>query len=185
MLMADYPLPTKNSKLKTKNSLTRFFTLIFTLFASVIIAQELDSTQFPVERVVDFETLDLILDINPKKKRVAGVAQYSFRALRPRVDSLFVHARDMEVERVTINDVEVRFDLDDEGLSIFPNPPVKGENKMIIEYVAEPTKGLGAQPTPAPIAPGPRSARHLCGVNPTTAAAALRGSARFRARGCW
>lgn len=122
--------------------MNRLLPIIFTLISSLIVAQEYDSTQIPVERVVDFKTLDLILDIDPKKKEVEGIATYTFRTLRPTVDSLFVHARDMEIESVTINGKEVRAVLGDEGLSIFPHPPVKGETKMVIEYVAQPTKGL-------------------------------------------
>ncbi len=122
--------------------MNRLLSFVFILITSLVFAQEFDSTQIPVERVVDFETLDLILDINPKKGKVEGRAVYTFKPLRPKVDSIFVHARDMEIESVTINGEEVRAELGDEGLSIFPHPPVKGETEMAIEYVAYPTRGL-------------------------------------------
>lgn len=121
--------------------MTRLLSLIVTLFCFTAIAQEFDSTQFPVERVVDFETLDLELDIDPKKKRVDGVATYTFKTLRPWVDSLFLHAKEMEIKSVFIEGEEVRYRMDDQGVHIFTHP-IKGQISLRVEYRAHPTKGL-------------------------------------------
>mgnify|MGYP001235162989 CR=1 FL=1 len=101
-----------------------------------------DSTQIPQERVVDFISLDLVLDINPKKEEVTGTASYRWESLRPRIDSLFLHAKSMTVNRVLIDGEIARYRQDDDGVHVFPNPPAKGAQTMVVEYVANPTKGL-------------------------------------------
>ncbi len=129
-------LSTKNMPAILLFSFLFFFTLL------TVRAQEFDSTQIPVERVVDFKTLDLLLNIQPKKGQVSGVATYRWEALRPRIDSLFLHAKSMEVTHVLVNGRMCRHRLDDQGLHIFPHPPVKGDNEMVVEYVATPKQGL-------------------------------------------
>lgn len=112
------------------------------LLSGAVEAQEYDSTQIPVERVVDFHTLDLELELQPKKKRVRGTAAYTFSPLRASVDSMYLHARDLEIESVVMDGVELRFRQDEEGVHVFPHPPVKGESQMTITYEAFPKKGM-------------------------------------------
>lgn len=121
----------------------RIFTT-FLLFGYWVSGQSFpfDSTQIPQERVVDFISLDLQLEINPRKKEVTGMATYRWDALRPRIDSLFLHGESMTVTQVLVNDKPTRFKQDGVGVHIFPNPPVKGANNMKVNYVAHPKQGL-------------------------------------------
>ncbi len=65
-----------------------------------------------------FEHLDLDLTILPSDNVVKGIATYAIRAKAPSRFSLLLHAAELEIDGVTMNDEEVEFKVSNDSLLI-------------------------------------------------------------------
>jgi len=95
-------------------------------------------------RNVDFKHLKLNLELLPEKGMVKGVVEHTFSPLQKEVDSIFLDAPKISIQKVLLNDKEVKFDTNDKGLIIHFQPALKWEttHKLTITYEATPKKGI-------------------------------------------
>lgn len=96
------------------------------------------------EHNVDFIHLQLDVTFSPKEGKVQGRAIYQFQPIHPLVDSLFLNAPGIDIEKVMMLDKQLPFIISDEGVTIqFPKKLNWREKYVInIQYTAKPRKGL-------------------------------------------
>ena len=93
---------------------------------------------------VDFKHLKLNLELLPEKGMVKGTVEHTFSPLQIQVDSVFLDAPKITVQKVLLNDKEVKFETNDKGLIVRFQPALKWEttHKLTITYEATPKKGI-------------------------------------------
>lgn len=103
------------------------------------------------EHNLDFTKLNLDVRFAPKIGEVKGTAHYTFKVLNPHVDTLFLDAIDMKIEKVTIKNIgTLDFNTQKNGVTIQLKkilPPAQvfapsKEYELDITYTAYPKKGL-------------------------------------------
>jgi aminopeptidase N len=93
---------------------------------------------------VDMQHLTLELRFQPKEGRLEGLANYTFRPLQQRVDTLLLDAPGIAVKNVTVDGALSRFRTDSAGLTIYFTPSLEWEttHTLQIDYSATPKKGI-------------------------------------------
>jgi len=129
--------------------------LISSIFLSVICLQLSAQTRGVVSYVedkaapirehnVDFITLTLDLNFIPEAGNLSGNANYTFKAIQPKVDSVFLDGPGILIQQIQLDNKATRFRVDSAGITVFFNPPLirNIEHKLVIEYDATPKKGI-------------------------------------------
>ncbi len=126
----------------------RLFLLLFAFSTLSLTAQHdcylKDENAGARGRNVDFKHLKLNLEIIAEKKLVKGVVEHTFTPIQKEVDTIFLDAPKITVQKVLLNDKEVKFDTNDKGLIVRFQPALKWEttHKLTITYEATPEKGM-------------------------------------------
>lgn len=124
--------------------------LVSTIFISTLAAQQEvrtfleDENRVPRERVVDFTSLSLEVKFELEKSKVIGKVTHVFHALREQVDMITLDAVDMDIVSVKSGKDALKFDYDNQYLTIHFNQPLLVQEQMTIEiaYSATPRKGI-------------------------------------------
>lgn len=126
----------------------RLFLLLFTFSTISLTAQHdcylKDENAGARGRNVDFKHLKLNLELVAEKKLVKGVVEHTFSPIQKEVDTIFLDAPNITIQKVLLNDKEVKFDTNDKGLIVRFQPALKWEttHKLSITYEATPEKGM-------------------------------------------
>jgi len=96
------------------------------------------------EHNMDFISLDLFVQFQPKQKHVTGTATYSLRALQTEADSVFLDGPGILVNSVALDEHATGFRMDSAGITIYFDPPLlRGvEHTLKLEYDAYPKRGI-------------------------------------------
>lgn len=131
------------------NYKTLLFTLFITAFSTTQAQVQMrsyyaDEGLVPVEHSVDFKHLKLEVSFEPEEKKVIGKVEHQFTVLQKMVDTIRLHAKNMEINSVLWNEKEVEYENTKNDLIIrFPESlKWKTDHKLTIDYVAQPKKGL-------------------------------------------
>ncbi len=87
---------------------------------------------------------DLVLEIKLKEKegKVEGRANYKFLQLRKEIDSFLFDAIQFQVQKISINNEEVKFRMDSAGIIVYLPKNRPDTNQMVIDYHCYPTRGI-------------------------------------------
>jgi aminopeptidase N len=129
----------------------------FTVFCCcVLVAMRLNAQQAEVncyvpdpdaairEHNVDFTRLNLNISFTPEDGALSGIADYTFFAIQPSVDSVFLDGPGILVQEIMLDNAKTRFKIDSAGITVFFNPPLKRnvEHRLKITYDATPKRGI-------------------------------------------
>lgn len=103
-----------------------------------------DDNAYAREHLVDMQHMLLEVELVPEIGKVIGKVNYDFTALRKQVDSIFLDAPGVEIEKVLLDNASVKFETNKDGLIVRPAKPLAWESKhtLYIEYTATPRKGI-------------------------------------------
>ncbi len=92
----------------------------------------------------DFISLDLALEFAPEDGKVSGVANYTFKAIQPATDSVFLDGPGILIDAVTFDGGKAKYHSDSAGITIFFDPPLErgAPHTLSIQYTAYPKKGI-------------------------------------------
>ncbi|EZH75990.1 aminopeptidase [Aquimarina atlantica] len=119
-----------------------FLILVFSSFGN---AQEVASMQLHNAKKeqpnVDFQNGKVDVTVDFKSKKVKGKVTYTFKTIES-VKSIFIDAKHMIINKVSLDDKNVDFKYDDKKIVI--NSDFKSESKyqIVIDYEAKPKKAL-------------------------------------------
>ena len=106
---------------------------IFILFTTFLSAQQIEK--------VDFKTAKATININPSDRVVEGSISYSLTIIQ-NVDSVFIDARNMEFQRVSLDNKSIDFYNDGSKLWISDTFTSGSDHKIDIQFKAEPRKAM-------------------------------------------
>ncbi len=112
----------------------KYILVVFFLLGSFLtMAQQTD--------VVDFKSIGVKLEIEPELKRVSGKVNCIFDILK-KSDSIYLDARTMTFDSITLNDKRVNTYNDGEKLWIIGDFKPSKKNELFLEYEATPKKTM-------------------------------------------
>lgn len=95
---------------------------------------------------IDIKHLLLEVSFQPEKGLVKGKATHTFRAVRSKVDSIFLDAPDIKFQAVTLDKKEVKYKISPEGITIYPASALKwnanADHILSLTYEATPREGI-------------------------------------------
>ena len=126
----------------------KFFLLIFCLFTLSVFSQNRayvkDDKLSPREHNVDM--LHLLLDVSfePKIGKVIGNVTLTFTPLQSKIDTLFLDAKNINIQSVKMGDEQLAFSQNEEGITLEFANTLSWENEytITIEYDCFPRKGI-------------------------------------------
>ena len=89
---------------------------------------------------VDFITVQVFMGLNPDIKQVVGTVIYDFEVLKP-IDTIRIDAKNMQIDRVKINEIPVAFRNNTKQLLLFDGYK-KGANRVSFSYKCNPKQAL-------------------------------------------
>jgi len=103
-----------------------------------------ESASIPREHEVDFTHLKLNISFIPELGQVIGKVNHYFTPLRDRVDSLFLDAPAIKIERITHRNASLKYKTNAKGVVLYFNQSLKNAeaDSIQIEYTALPRKGI-------------------------------------------
>jgi len=107
----------------------RFLLIIFLLVTPLLLAQHQDK--------VDFTKANVSIHINASSEVIEGEVVYNFEVLR-KVDSVFLNARNMDITSVRLNKKKVKFNNNDQTISIYKKLRRGKTYALTLEYKARP-----------------------------------------------
>lgn len=110
-----------------------YLLLLFTFFSYIVNAQQTD--------VVDFEKAEVNITVQTEDKSIFGLVTYYFNVLKP-IDSLYVDAKNIEFEDVSVNGSKVEFNLTSNHLIIKKKLDVSVDNELSLSYKSKPKKAM-------------------------------------------
>ncbi len=120
--------------------------LLFFLFSCNLFSQDPTCYHYDqgTTREKNIRPYDLVLELKLKEKegKVEGRANYKFLQLRKEVDSFFFDAIQFQVQKISINNEEVRFRTDSAGITVYLPKNRPDTNHMVIDYHCYPTRGI-------------------------------------------
>ncbi|MCF4101225.1 M1 family metallopeptidase [Gillisia sp. M10.2A] len=116
------------------------FLLLSTLFYSLSSYSQIDPKLDQINKV-DFEKVKTDISILPKDEKVTGVVTYEFKILKD-TDSIFLDAKDMEFENVSINGKSIRFRNDKKRLWLKSNFKAAQKYSLELKYSAAPRQAM-------------------------------------------
>ncbi|OIQ16897.1 MAG: aminopeptidase [Flavobacterium sp. MedPE-SWcel] len=106
---------------------------LFCLIAAFSYSQQLDK--------VDFKTCNASLRFDVAQKKVMGKVTYAFDVLERKTDTIYIDARNMQFDDVTINGKKAGWASSDNSLKLYKGYK-KGSNTVTFSYSAKPKKAL-------------------------------------------
>ena len=142
-----------NTYLRTSQSkiMKRILVFVLFLFPFISLTAQLRTTSFiedaaavPRDHPLDFSKIHVSLCFDAPKGLVIGKVDYQFTSLRPKVASFFLDAIKMQVKELTLNGKPVKYNVDDNGITITPNDSLEWNTQytMSVSYEASPRVGL-------------------------------------------
>jgi len=127
-----------------------FFSLIniqilFSQINTNIISYYDDPYKYPVDMQIDIDKIYTEIKIEPKKQIVDGIAKYTFRTLRKKIDTLIFTTPDINFIKVEINNIELKFQKNDNLTFIFTDNiylDYLKDYELKIQYQANPKREL-------------------------------------------
>jgi len=124
--------------------------ILFSLSCSALLAQPkmrsflADNKAGARERNFDTHHLIVELAFEPQKGLVKGKASLSFVALQQKTDTLFLDAPGIEFKTVQLDNEDVQYKLNANGIVIRPDAPLKwdSEHQLTMVYETKPRKGI-------------------------------------------
>ncbi len=110
-----------------------YLLLLFTFFSCLVSAQQTD--------VVDFKRAEVNITVQTEDKSIFGLVTYYFNVLKP-IDSLYVDAKNIEFEDVSVNGSKVEFSLTSNHLIIKKKLDVSLNNELSLSYKSKPKKAM-------------------------------------------
>ena len=110
-----------------------YLLLLFTFFSYIVNAQQTG--------VVDFEKAEVNITVQTEDKSIFGLVTYYFNVLKP-IDSLYVDAKNIEFEDVSVNGSKVEFSLTSNHLIIKKKLDVSLNNELSLSYKSKPKKAM-------------------------------------------
>ncbi|HWB64527.1 MAG TPA: hypothetical protein VG603_13510, partial [Chitinophagales bacterium] len=130
----------------------RFIALLLMLFPAPFTIKAADSTDCylrdPEGRIrehnVDFTHMLLNVKFDVHEGRVIGEVHYNFSPIQYQVDTLFLDAPGIHINKVLLNGADAKFETDSAGLIIRFDKPLDWNKsyKLDITYEATPRKGI-------------------------------------------
>ncbi|NNF74731.1 MAG: M1 family metallopeptidase [Flavobacteriaceae bacterium] len=108
-------------------------TYVFTLIGWLVLAQQTD--------FIDFKRAQVDISIDPERGEVIGSVAYDFEVIQS-VDSVFIDARNMQIEGVRLNGINTDFLYKDDKIIIKQPYSVSTENRVEVQYRAHPKKAM-------------------------------------------
>ncbi len=94
-----------------------------------------DESAQPAEMFIDMIHLSAeITKIDPKAKYIETKATYTFKVLRTQVDSIVFTSPDIKINKITINNNNVKYRLDGEKLIIYPNSKLEWHKEYTLYF---------------------------------------------------
>lgn len=124
---------------------TLLFVAVFSLNAQIRTTNFIeDGAAVPRDHQLDFTKIKVALSFDAPKGLVIGKCVYQFTALRPTVHSFFLDAIKMQVKEITINGMPVKYQVDNDGITVLPNTDLiwNAAYEMTVSYEANPRVGL-------------------------------------------
>jgi aminopeptidase N len=109
----------------------KYFLLLF--LSSIAFAQQ--------AKKVDFKTADVSLTFDVSQKKVTGKVAYTFEVLDKKTDTIYIDARNMQFEGVTINGKKAGWIASATALKLYKGFK-KGKNTVEFSYTAQPKQAL-------------------------------------------
>lgn len=96
------------------------------------------------EHNVDFIKMVLDVKLEPKQGKVTGLVKYDFKPIQYVVDTLFLNSPAIDVKKVLLDGVPVKFDTTEAGVTIrfAKSLDWNKQYKLDISYEAQPRKGI-------------------------------------------
>lgn len=98
------------------------------------------ATFLGMAQTIDFTHLHLSLELDTNETAVHGQVQLAFKASRT-VDSIYLNGVKMDFEKVQLNNAEVKFGSDNNGIWLWPES-LSDSNSISIQYTAHPRRGM-------------------------------------------
>jgi aminopeptidase N len=98
----------------------------------------------PREHPVDFTHLKLQVSFVPEKGIVNGIVTHTFHPLRDKVDSIFLDAPGITIQKASRQGKMLRWKQAETGIWVFPEPvsEVGKKDSFTLEYTCTPRKGI-------------------------------------------
>ncbi|AEV33986.1 aminopeptidase N [Owenweeksia hongkongensis DSM 17368] len=100
----------------------------------------LGAIRFLIAQSIDFTHLHVSLELDTNKSAVYGKVQLAFKA-DTTTDSIYLNGVNMEFEKVTVNNAEVKYASDNKGIWLWPEE-LLDSNSISIKYTAHPRRGM-------------------------------------------
>ncbi len=100
----------------------------------------LGAIRFLSAQSIDFTHLHLSLELDTNETTVHGTVQLAFKPFG-KVDSIYLNGVNMEFEKVTLNNAEVKYASDNKGIWLWPEE-LLDSNSISIKYTAHPRRGM-------------------------------------------
>jgi len=113
-------------------SIKMFRILLVLFFINLSFGQQIDK--------VDFIECNALININFKNRSIGGGVNYDFNLLK-KTDTIYIDAKNMNVDFVFVNGKRIEFDYSEDKIKIFSNFKI-GKNKLQISYSAKPKQTL-------------------------------------------
>lgn len=103
-----------------------------------------EPAMIPREHPLDIQRVRLEVRFEPEAGKVIGQVTHHFQVLRKSVDSVFFDAPGIDVQEVYLGGKQVRYELTDEGVVLFPEPALHWDHQDSIQFIyeAQPRKGI-------------------------------------------
>jgi aminopeptidase N len=98
----------------------------------------------PVEHPVDMTHMRLEITFDTARKLVKGRVTHRFVPLRASVDSMFFNGPGIRIREASLNGRTLAFRTSPEGVTVFPDPPLRRDtaDSITFTYEATPARGL-------------------------------------------
>src|SRR5690606_11453774 len=93
------------------------------------------------EPTVDFKQLNALLTVIPQERKVEGEVEFLFEILKD-TDSVFIDARNMDIQNVLLNDKKVEFHNDGNRLWVLSDFRSSRDNQLQFTYTATPKQAI-------------------------------------------
>ncbi|MFT4832330.1 MAG: aminopeptidase N [Psychroserpens sp.] len=111
----------------------KVFLSIFICLFQISFAQRQDK--------VDFTHANVSITIDPYSREIKGSVSYTFQTL-DKASSIFLDAKGMSFSTVLLNDKKVKYNTDDNKITIFKKLRTNSSNKLLLTYTVKPSQAV-------------------------------------------
>ncbi|MEB8345302.1 M1 family metallopeptidase [Flavobacteriaceae bacterium KMM 6898] len=111
----------------------KVFLSIFICLFQISFAQRQDK--------VDFTHANVSITIDPYSREIKGSVRYTFETFE-QASSIFLDAKGMSFSAVLLNDKKVKYNTDDNKITIFKKLRTNSSNKLLLTYTVKPSQAV-------------------------------------------